>query len=87
MLLLEYAHRVSGPRASYAAAFSPPLLNPDQATPPTVGGPSGKAAVKRYNVYRNNVTVSLRGGDDLCGASIAGMIEAGVFTDLNLGEG
>jgi Putative DNA-binding domain len=59
MLLLEYAHRVSGPRASYAAAFSPPLLNPDKATPPTVAGPSGKAALKRYNVYRNNVTVSL----------------------------
>ena len=56
MLPLEYAHRVS---ASYAAAFSPPLLNPYQATPPTVAGPSGKAAVKRYNVYRNNVTVSL----------------------------
>jgi hypothetical protein len=59
MLPPEYAHRVSGPRASYAAAFSPPLLNPDQATPPTVAGPRGKAAVKRYNVYRNNVTVSL----------------------------
>ena len=59
MLLLEYAHRVSGPRTSYAAAFSPPLLNPNQATPPTVAGPSGKAAVKRHNVYRNNVTVSL----------------------------
>jgi hypothetical protein len=59
MLLLEYAHRVSGPRTSYAGAFSPPLLNPNQATPPTVAGPSGKPAVKRYNVYRNNVTVSL----------------------------
>lgn len=44
---------------SYAAAFIPPLLDPDRATPKTVAGPNGKAATKRYNVYRNNVTVSL----------------------------
>ena len=59
MLLLEYIHRDSAPQASYASAFSPPLINPDQTTPPTVAGPNGKAAGKRYNVYRNNVTVSL----------------------------
>jgi hypothetical protein len=44
---------------SYAAAFSPALLDPDLATPAVVAGPKSKAAVKRYNVYRNNVTVSL----------------------------
>ncbi|MBO0756433.1 MAG: putative DNA-binding domain-containing protein [Bradyrhizobiaceae bacterium] len=44
---------------SYAAAFAPALLDPDLATPAVVAGPSSKAAVKRYNVYRNNVTVSL----------------------------
>lgn len=44
---------------SYAAAFSPALLDPDLATPTVVAGPKSKAAVKRYNVYRNNVTVSL----------------------------
>jgi hypothetical protein len=46
-------------QASYAAAFAPALLDPDRATPAAVTGPNGKAARKRYNVYRNNVTVSL----------------------------
>ncbi len=45
--------------ADYSAAFSDALLKPDRETPALVSGPSGKAAVKRYNVYRNNVTVSL----------------------------
>jgi hypothetical protein len=44
---------------SYAAAFARALLDPDVATPTAVAGPKSKAAVKRYNVYRNNVTVSL----------------------------
>ena len=44
---------------SYAAAFAPPLLDPDGDIPFVVTGPNGKSAVKRYNVYRNNVTVSL----------------------------
>jgi hypothetical protein len=43
----------------YAAAFSRALLDPDLVTPTSVAGPKSKAAVKRYNVYRNNVTVSL----------------------------
>jgi hypothetical protein len=41
------------------AAFASALLDPDKATPLQVSGPHGKAADKRYNVYRNNVTVSL----------------------------
>jgi hypothetical protein len=45
--------------ASYAAAFAAPLLDPGRATPAAVAGPAGKRADKRYNVYRNNVTVSL----------------------------
>lgn len=43
----------------YAADFAPALTNPDIDTPADVIGPKGKGAVKRYNVYRNNVTVSL----------------------------
>ena len=46
-------------RPSYAAGFVPPLLDPARATPSLVAGPNGKAVEKRYNVYRNNVTVSL----------------------------
>ena len=44
---------------SYAVGFVSALLDPDRATPAAVTGPNGKAAKKRYNVYRNNVTVSL----------------------------
>ncbi len=43
----------------YAAGFAPALLDPGRAPPAFVSGPNGKAAGKRYNVYRNNVTVSL----------------------------
>ncbi|MGF6310494.1 hypothetical protein ABIB82_004752 [Bradyrhizobium sp. i1.8.4] len=45
--------------ASYAAAFAPALLDPAHEVPSVVTGPNGKAAAKRYNVYRNNVMVSL----------------------------
>jgi hypothetical protein len=44
---------------SYAAAFAPALLDPTLEIPSVVTGPNGKTAAKRYNVYRNNVTVSL----------------------------
>jgi hypothetical protein len=46
-------------RPSFAADFAPGLTDPAHATPADVVGPRGKAAIKRYNVYRNNVTVSL----------------------------
>ena len=45
-------------RRDYASEFTPGLLDPD-VMPAGVAGPRGKAAAKRYNVYRNNVTVSL----------------------------
>ncbi len=44
---------------SYAVGFVSALLDPERSTPAAVTGPNGKAAKKRYNVYRNNVTVSL----------------------------
>ena len=44
---------------SFAADFSSALLNPKTETPAGVMGPNETTAVKRYNVYRNNVTVSL----------------------------
>jgi Putative DNA-binding domain len=46
-------------QSSFAGAFASALLDPERATPMVVCGPDGKAAVKRYNVYRNNITVSL----------------------------
>jgi hypothetical protein len=47
------------PQTIYSADFAPALLNPTAAVPEIVTGPSGKGATKRFNVYRNNVTVSL----------------------------
>jgi hypothetical protein len=45
--------------SDYATAFAPGLINPELATPRDVVAAHGKGVVKRYNVYRNNVTVSL----------------------------
>ena len=44
---------------SFAAAFAPALLDPIRAPPHIVTGPKGRTAAKRFDVYRNNVTVSL----------------------------
>jgi hypothetical protein len=57
MPLLEHSPR--GSRSSYATVFASALTDPDQETPSVVAGPNGKAAIKRYDVYRNNVTVGL----------------------------
>ena len=59
MLVDERIGRRDGGRLSFAVAFSPALLDPQSETPAAVSGPNEKAAVRRYNVYRNNVTVSL----------------------------
>jgi len=42
-----------------AVGFRAAILDPARARPQTVTGPHGKQADKRFNVYRNNVTVSL----------------------------
>ena len=56
-MLLDYSTQKLQP--SFAAIFAQGLADPERATPADVVGPRGKAAIKRYNVYRNNVTVSL----------------------------
>jgi Putative DNA-binding domain len=43
----------------YAGTFAPGLTDPAIAAPEDVIAASGKGVIKRYNVYRNNVTVSL----------------------------
>lgn len=45
--------------ALFAERFASALIDPVRPIPLGVMGPRGKGAVKRYNVYRNNVTVSL----------------------------
>ena len=59
MLADEPVRTLAGWAPSYAAVLAPGLIDPDYETPAGVVGPRGKGAVKRYNVYRNNVTVSL----------------------------
>ena len=59
MLPADISSRDPGEKPSYGAAFSGALIDPERATPNCVAGPNGKTATKRYNVYRNNVTVSL----------------------------
>ena len=58
MRVIERPDRYRG-GLSFAAAFSPALLDPQSEMPIEITGPNEKMAVKRYNVYRNNVTVSL----------------------------
>ena len=47
------------PSCGYATAFAPGLTDPSIKAPEDLVAASGKRVVKRYNVYRNNVTVSL----------------------------
>ena len=59
MRVAERLVRDRGGELSFAAAFATALLDPRSGTPAVVTGPNEKAAIRRYNVYRNNVTVSL----------------------------
>ncbi|CAM5789178.1 DNA-binding domain-containing protein [Ottowia pentelensis] len=47
------------PWPEYSAAFAPGLTDPQCPAPADVVAHGGKGVVRRYNVYRNNVTVSL----------------------------
>ncbi|CCD87255.1 conserved protein of unknown function [Bradyrhizobium sp. ORS 285] len=44
---------------NFAASFAAGLLAPGAAVPVEVAGPGGRPAGRRYDVYRNNITVSL----------------------------
>jgi hypothetical protein len=57
MMPLEYAE--NSERLGFIDRFAAGLTDPSRPTPLGVIGPRGKGAVNRYNVYRNNVTVSL----------------------------
>jgi hypothetical protein len=59
MLVVESQKPDLDGRHSYAEIFAAALLDPNRATPAAAAGPNGKAAVRRFNIYRNNVTVSL----------------------------
>lgn len=51
---------LASPRGeSFAGSFATALLDPGRPPATDVVGPKGKGALKRYAVYRNNVTVSL----------------------------
>lgn len=45
--------------ACYAAAFAPPLLSPERPVPAFLSGRSEAVVAGRYDIHRNNVTVSL----------------------------
>jgi hypothetical protein len=59
MLADELIRKHGDRMPTYAAVLAPGLIDPDYQTPAGVVGPNGKGATRRYNVYRNNVTVSL----------------------------
>ncbi|MDF1607879.1 DNA-binding domain-containing protein [Hoeflea sp. YIM 152468] len=66
------------PQAGFGAA----LLNPDLPLPDGVIGPGGKAATKRFAVYRNNVTVSLINALADIFPAVQRLVGEGFFRDM-----
>ncbi|CAM3650015.1 DNA-binding domain-containing protein [Bordetella bronchialis] len=56
---MSVRHDQASDTTDHAAAFAPGLTDPALAAPAAVAARPGKGVVRRYNVYRNNVTVSL----------------------------
>jgi len=56
---IEHVNPGAESELSFAVRFCPGLLAPDIEFPNDVSGPNQKTAVKRFNIYRNNITVSL----------------------------
>lgn len=64
------------------AEFADALLQPDRAVPVGVTGPRGKAAVKRFAVYRNNVTTGLTAALKATFPAIAALVGEEYFAAL-----
>ena len=63
------------------AQFVPALLDPEAAIPPGLVDRAGRAAGKRFDVYRNNVAVGLADALEVDQASVPGGIKLVTYHD------
>jgi len=66
------------------ADFVDALLNPERITPAGLNNPDGKSASKRFDVYRNNVTVSLTEALETAFPAVRKLLGASNFGVLSL---
>src|ERR1700754_4381318 len=59
MCVIDHPARPACDGRAFAAAFAAALLDPSLEAPGSVAATTRESALNRYNVYRNNVTVSL----------------------------